>query len=342
MGRNKGRDRIGGCIRIGLGLSVSENCWRTIQEVGRRKARRKRKRRDTLRLKRREPRVDALARLHIRALPADRDQERQLPERFCKALARSQQQCHVARSRAAGVGHIDMRVSPIRDQRVRVLNHGRRDVGVEIEADHQRQILADDLAHARKDFAFAIVEVLSDHRAVQVEIDPVEITSGSDAIHDHCGDALIGVFTHMSRWTCGAPHGRHQLPTCLLRFSHEAGHADIDVVRGLEKLRAFGHGRPAATVHEVLVRGLRRSKGIGLVEKSTNSDARHRYIYLSSHRGSGWSLRQGGADNRPKIGKVPVPARCCFQQLPRIGLLRIGQNVPPPALVRRSCHAASP
>ena len=97
-----------------------------------------------------------------------------MPERLCEFLLRLQQQREMAGGGAAGVGHVDMRIGAIGDQRVRVFDHLGRDIGVQIEADHQRQILADHLAHARQNFAFAVVEMFRDHGAVQVEIDGVE------------------------------------------------------------------------------------------------------------------------------------------------------------------------
>ena len=56
---------------------------------------------------------------------------------------------------------------------------------MQIEADHQRQILADHLAHARENFAFAVVEMLGDHRAVQIEIDGIELAGRRDAVDHH-------------------------------------------------------------------------------------------------------------------------------------------------------------
>ena len=71
-----------------------------------------------------------------------------------------------------------------------MLHHFGRHVGVQIEADHQRQILADHLAHAPQDFTFAIVEMLGDHGAVQVEIDGIERSGGGDAVDHHLDDAF--------------------------------------------------------------------------------------------------------------------------------------------------------
>ena len=79
---------------------------------------------------------------------------------FANVLPGAEQQRQMFGAGAAGVGHVDMRIGAVGDQRVRMLHHFGRDVGVQIEADDQRQILADHLAHARQDFAFAVVEML--------------------------------------------------------------------------------------------------------------------------------------------------------------------------------------
>ena len=55
-----------------------------------------------------------------------------------------------------------------------MLHHRARDVRVQVEARHDRHARADDAAHAREDLAFAVVEMLGDHRAVQVEVDAVD------------------------------------------------------------------------------------------------------------------------------------------------------------------------
>ena len=68
-----------------------------------------------------------------------------------------------------------MGIGAVGDQRIGMLDHFRRDVGVQVEADHQRQIVADRLAHAGENFAFAVVEMFGHHRAVQVEIDRIEL-----------------------------------------------------------------------------------------------------------------------------------------------------------------------
>ena len=55
-----------------------------------------------------------------------------------------------------------------------MLDHRARDVGVQVEARDDRHARPDHLAHAREQLAFAVVEMLGDHRAVQVEVHAVD------------------------------------------------------------------------------------------------------------------------------------------------------------------------
>ena len=146
-------------VGIGLGPAIGEHARPAIGKIRRRKTRRERQRRHRVALQRRQLLVDAFGRLVVGALPADRNQERQLPERLCESLLGAQQQREMLRRGAAGIGHVDMRIGAVGDQRVGMFDHLRRHIGVQIEADHQRQVLADHLAHAREDFAFAVVEM---------------------------------------------------------------------------------------------------------------------------------------------------------------------------------------
>ena len=164
-------DLVRGGIGIGLRPAIGEHARPAIGKIGGRKARRKRQRRHRLALQRRKPLVNALGGLVVGALPADRNQERQLPECLGEALLRLEQQREMVCRGAAGVGHVDMRIGAVGDQRVGMLHHFGRHIGVQIEAGHQRQLLADHLADARENFAFAVVEMFGHHGAVQVEID---------------------------------------------------------------------------------------------------------------------------------------------------------------------------
>ena len=83
-----------------------------------------------------------------------------MPERLGQFLPGVEQQRQMPGGGAAGVGHVDMRIGAVGDECIGVLDHFGRDIGVQVEADHQRQVAADHLADAPQHFAFAVVEML--------------------------------------------------------------------------------------------------------------------------------------------------------------------------------------
>ncbi len=217
MAGDDGRDLV--CRGVGIGLcpAIGKYGRTAIGEIRRRKTRRKRQRRHRVALQRRELLVNALGRLIVGALPADRNQERQLPERLCEFLLGAQQQREMSCGGAAGVSHIDVRIGAIGDQRVGMLDHFRCHIGMQVEADHERQVVADHLADTRDNFAFAVVEMLGHHRPVQIEINAIDRAGVPDAVDDDLGDALIRILGDVCRRARGTPDGRHQLPALLLR-----------------------------------------------------------------------------------------------------------------------------
>ena len=275
MAFDQGDQFVGCSICIGLGLAIGEHARSAIPEIGGRKSRRKGQRRHGVALQHRQLLIDSFGRLVVGALPADRDQERQLPESLCKARLGLQHQREMFCASLTRVGHIDVRIGAVRNECIRVLDHVRRHIGVQVEADHQRQFLADHLAHARQDFAFAVVEMLGHHGAVQVEIDGVKRAGGCDAFDHFLDDALERVLGDMGRGTGAAGDRRDHFPAIGFGRLDKSCKADIDPAHHLEDVGAIRHRRPAAAMHEIVVGRLRRCEGIGLVQETANRDAGH-------------------------------------------------------------------
>jgi len=198
-----------------------------------------------------------------------------LPKRLGEALSAAQHQLKMTGGAAAGVGHIDVGIGAVGDQRVGMLDHVRRDIGMQVEADHQRQLLADHLTHALEDFAFAVVEMLGHHGAVQIEINGIERSGGPDAVDHHRDDALERILGHMGRGTGSTEDGRHQLPAVVFCLLDKARQPDIDVAYGAQHIRSLHHRRPAAAMHEIGIERLRRREGVGLVQEAANGDTGH-------------------------------------------------------------------
>ena len=266
---------VRGSVSIGLRPAIGEHARSAVEKVRGRKARRERQRRHRVALQCRKPLIDALAGLVAGALPADRNQERQLPERFRHALPGTQQHGEMMGGGAAGVGHVDMGIGAIGDQRVGMFDHLRRHIGVQVEADHQRQVVADYAADAGENFAFAVVEMFCHHGAMQIEIDGIQWPCRLDAVNHHFGYAFERIFCHMRGGTGGAGDGRHQFPAIGFCLLDKACQSDIDVAHDLEHIGTPCHRRPAAAMHEIVIIRLRRREGVGLVQKAANGDTGH-------------------------------------------------------------------
>ena len=77
--------------------------------------------------------------------------------------------------------HVHVRIGAIGNESVAMRDHRLRHVGMQVEAGDNGNARAHQAAHARQKLAFAVVEVLGHHRAVQVEIDSVDRTRRLEA-----------------------------------------------------------------------------------------------------------------------------------------------------------------
>ena len=152
---------------------VAQDRHAAFRKVGHREARREGQHRIVLALEPREHGIKTLRRLDERALRRQPGQEIQPVKRTGGRFAQAQGPVEQPRRALTGRRHVDVRVGAICDQAVALLDHRARDIGVQVEAGDDRRALSDDAAHAREQLAFAVVQVLGDHRAVQIEVDPV-------------------------------------------------------------------------------------------------------------------------------------------------------------------------
>ena len=154
---------------------------------------------------------------------------------------------------------------------------------MQVEARDDGHARTDDLAHAREQLAFAIVEMFGDHRAVQVEIDAVDRPQRGQAREHVADDSLEGIARDVRGGRRGTPHesGR-AMPECVQRADRAcrgnvgAGQARCDAV-------ASDQRRPAAAVLERRVPRLRRRERVGFVLESTDGDQAHRHSRAAWH-----------------------------------------------------------
>src|SRR5688572_11463296 len=197
-----------------------------------------------------------------------------------------------------------MRIGPAHHQRRCVLHHALGAVGVQIEADDHRQVRPDLLAQPFQQFALAVLMLLRHHRAVEVEVDAVDLAERSDALEQLPDDLLVGVGLDLRRWRSGAPQRRQQVVALLARLRQEAGDRQIDALKRRQHGIAAREAGPAIRHLEIAEARLHRRESVGLVLEPADREARHEPSYP-------WI---GRLDTRS--GLAPEAGKCTALTLP--------------------------
>ena len=132
--------------------------------------------------------------------------------RHALARARAGHQA-LEQRQAAGAGgrEVDVRVGAVGDQRVAVRDHGLGQVGVQVERADDRQIGPTCARTPAEQLALAVVQVLGDHGAVQVEEQGVERAGGGQVVQQHRRQPLERVLGHRPGGARIGPDQRHEL-----------------------------------------------------------------------------------------------------------------------------------
>ena len=242
--------------------------------------------------------VERLCRLDERALRWKSRQEIEWAHRLGQGSARRKRAFEKPRRALACRGHVDVRIRAIRVESVRVLDHRPRHVGVQVEACDYRHARPDDLAHARQQFTFAIVEMFGDHRAMQIQIDAVDRAGLAQAFQHVADDALVRVAGNLRRRRRRTPHQAQRAVARGVQRIEGAGGRNVGAGQARRDRVAIGYFGPAPTVFERGIIGLRGRKRIGFVLESAYRD--------DSHPKLPWGIRAGEVSRyRPRS-----PNRC--------------------------------
>ena len=103
---------------------------------------------------------------------------------LCTAPGAAEQPVEVKGGPPPRVGHVDVGVGAVADERVRVLDHLRRRVGMKVERGDDRDVVADERAHPAQQLPLPVLVVLGHHRPVQAEVDRVEGTDRPQPVQD--------------------------------------------------------------------------------------------------------------------------------------------------------------
>jgi hypothetical protein len=101
-----------------------------MEDIRRRKARIEGEAEQRIALASGQAAVDRLCRLNERALPHARDEEWDRPKRLGRLPLFSHEELQQHRCARAGLGHVDMRIGAVGNQKIGHRHHLRRDIGV--------------------------------------------------------------------------------------------------------------------------------------------------------------------------------------------------------------------
>ena len=168
--------------------------------------------------------------------------------------------------------HVEMRVGAVDRHRVAVFQHRLGQVDVQVEADHDRHVGTDDGTHPAQEFPLAVLVVFADHRAVEVEVHPVELSGRFNPAADKFGDALGGIARDETAGLGRTPAQWQQVVTRRLRPGQVAAERDIEAAHGVEQRFAAGQRGPAVGALEGMEISAVRREGIGFVLKAADGN----------------------------------------------------------------------
>ena len=129
-------------------------------------------------------------------------------------------------------------------------------------------------AHASQHFALAVLERLTDHGAVQVEIDGIDRHRRGEAADQLAGDALVGVGGDEPAGAPARPQQRHDL-VLRLHVAQKTGEREARIAEPFDHVGAAHQGRAVAMAREVgKVRPL-ADKAVGFVMEAADGNAMH-------------------------------------------------------------------
>jgi hypothetical protein len=141
---------------------------------------------------------------------------------------------------------------------------------VQVETDHDRNRGADDFAYASQQLAFAILVMLGNHRAVQIEVYRVQRLSIAQPGTDQVGHPLERVARDVTARFGGAPAKRQQLVPLLPRAFDKAGERDVEPLHDVDQFLPDAQTGPAIRALEILERRQVGRKSIGFVLKAAD------------------------------------------------------------------------
>ncbi len=138
----------------------------------------------------------------------------------------------------AALRHVHVRIGLVTVQESRVTDHGRGDVGVEVQGHRHRQGRSGRAAHRGQQITLTVIQVLGHHGPVQIEQDPVEGTGRLQVGQHPVLHRLVDILSHPAGRRGGCGHRRQEGESTLLGHRDHPTQTGTGAAVGLQNLAA--------------------------------------------------------------------------------------------------------
>ena len=153
---------------------------------------------------------------------------------------------------------------------------------MQVEAGHDGHLRPHHRAYAPQQFRFAVVEMVGDHGAVQVQVDGVDGPRIGEAADDRAANAFERVLGDMGRRARRTPGESDELVAVCVQRGDGTRRGNVGAREARRDLCAIGERRPPTPLFERGEGGLRRCKRVRFMLETADRDARHACPTLQS------------------------------------------------------------
>ncbi len=168
---------------------------------------------------------------------------------------------------------VHVRVGVVAHQSVGVAHHRGRDVGVQVQRADDRHVRSDHVADPRQQVALGVLQLLGDHRSVQVQQHSVDGQCALQALDQQRRKLVPRVLSDDTRRLRKGPDQWHQFHPEVLGGGDESAGADACLSEGLDDLVTPAETGVATLVQEMLDGGGAVGECVGFVRYPACCDA---------------------------------------------------------------------
>ena len=173
-----------------------------------------------------------------------------------------------------------MRILPVHIQIVGIFHHLLGDIGVIIQAGHNRHFRSDPHPDPAQQLPFRIVKMFRHHRAMQIKVDTRNPVRLPQRIEHHCRNPLIGFPRHHAAGHGKGPAQRHNLELLRRQAVNGAGNRQVKAAGFFEHVIPDAEAGPVLGDFERQKIGFPAREGVCFMLKTRDGNLFH--IRISS------------------------------------------------------------